>query len=255
MLPLQSSFLESLMPGQLLEALFEEIPGAQMFVKDCESRFISATQSFAEMMGVESVEALIGKRDHDFCAEFLADSFLQDDQRVVTTGQPLLNKIELVPSGDTLDWLTTTKIPLYGVDGKIVGLAGITRITRESDALYREHPEMRRIVNYIRVHFRSKLSVDDFAENAGISRSSVERLFRKTFGLSPKKYLKKVRIHAACKLLRESQLNLATIASQCGFNDPTALSRDFRTLLKLSPSQYREKFSTNPITHHFKPAA
>lgn len=239
-----SRFLDNLQPGQMLEALFDAVPGAFFFVKDRKSRFMSGSQSFAETLGEDFVLPMIGKTDYDYSPDFLADTFYADDQSVMNTGVAIFNKTELVPSADgSLDWLCTTKIPLYGKDGSIVGLAGVARIIRESDALYADHPEMRAIVDYVREHYRGKVTVADLARAGGISVSSQERLFKKTFGLTPMMYLRKTRLNAACKLLRDTKVSLAAIAQKCGFNDQTSMTRAFRLELKITPLKYRRKFT------------
>jgi len=232
-------FLENLRPGQVMEELFDAVPGVFFFVKDIESRFMAAGKSFARLMGVGDVKELIGKTDRDFSVGFLADGFLADDRRVMGSGKPILNQVELVPSGDSLDWLTTTKIPLYGGNGAIVGLAGITRLTRDSDALYRDHPEMHRIVDYIRANYRKRILAVDLARVAGVSVSSVERLFRKTFGMTPNRYLKWTMLNAACQALRDTDQPLGQIARECGFGDQSSMTRDFRGELNLTPRKYR----------------
>ena len=240
----RQGFFSNLRPGQLLVDLFEAIPGAYFFVKDRQSRFMDGSQSFAETLGEASMEGLFGRTDYDFSPDFLADAFLADDRMVMETGKPVLNRIELVPTSDgSLDWLSTTKVPLYSHDGEIIGLAGVTRRIRDSDAVYADHPEMHRIVNFVRDHYREKLSMADMARVGGISVSSQERLFRKTFGLTPSMYLRKTRLNAACKSLRDTDESLADIAVQCGFNDQNSMTRAFRMELKITPLRYRRRFS------------
>ncbi len=241
--PDPSAFLDRLRPGQLLEALFDTVPEVYFFVKDRESRFVTGSQSFAQTLGANSVQDIIGRTDFDYSADFLAEAFVADDQRVMTTGQTMVRKIELVPSGDSLDWLSTTKTPLYDDDGEVIGLAGICHVILESDAIYRDHPEMRQIITFIADNFREKISTADMAREAGISVSSVERLFRNSFGVTPLMYLRKTRLNAACRMLRENSLNLSTIAEACGFNDQTGMTRAFRQELKITPLKYRRRFS------------
>jgi len=237
-----TEFFGELKPGQFLEALFEAVPNAHLFIKDGERRFVAASEGFARQMGAKSVTDLLGKTDHDFTPRFIADAFVKDDLSVLRTGEPILQKVELVPAQNSLDWLTTTKIPLYGKSGAIIGLAGIIRKTEDSDDLYRKNPVIRTIVDQIRANYARKISVSEMAFHAGISSSTVERLFRSTLGISPLKYVKKVRMHAACSMLRNSKKSLATIARECGFTDPTSMSRDFRLELKINPRSYRNSF-------------
>ncbi len=235
-------FSNAFCSARMLEVLFDALPEAHCFAKDRESRFLAANRSFLRLMGVSSLEDLLGRTDRDFSADFLADAFLADDRKVMETGIPIVNQVELVPTGDSLDWLTTTKIPLCDRTGKVVGLAGITRLTRDSDTLYRDHPEMHRIVDHIRTHYRKRILAVDLARVAGISVSSVERLFRKTFGITPNQYIKRTRLNAACHALRDTDLPLDKIAGSCGFGDQTGMTRDFRLELNLTPRKYRLRF-------------
>jgi AraC-like DNA-binding protein len=240
--PEHANFFQQLRPGQFLERLFDAIPGVHLFVKERGGHFVSASAGFVRIMGAESLEDLLGKTDYDFSADFLAEGFVADDRRVMETGEPLLDKVEMVPQGESLDWVFTSKIPLYARDGSIIGLAGVLRRTQAGDALYGQHPEMQEIVQFVRKNFRERVGVKDFARVGGISVSSVERRFRKIFDMSPAKYLKRTRLNAACRLLRTTDDPVTRVSELCGFNDPTAMSRDFRTQLRMSPREYRSRY-------------
>ncbi len=241
---MSEDFLNSLRPGQISEALFETLPDIFFFYKDAQSRFMGGTQSFARMMGASSIANMIGKTDHDFAADFLADAFYKDDQKVISTGKPMLSKIELVPSADgSLDWLHTSKVPLFDQNGVVVGLAGVARLIPDNDAVYAAHPEMRAIVQFVRTDYRKKISVVDMAKVGGISISTQERLFRKTFKLTPSMYLRRTRLNTACMMLRDTDVDLAKIATSCGLGDQTNMTRAFRKELKITPQKYRLRFS------------
>ncbi|MEM1159126.1 MAG: AraC family transcriptional regulator [Verrucomicrobiota bacterium] len=248
----QEQFLDQLRPGQMLEALFDSLPNANFFVKDRESRFMSASRSFAQMLGEDSVEALLGKTDFDYSADFLAEAFIADDQKVLREGQPILSKVELVPDVDSLEWVCTSKIPLFGLDNEVIGLAGIVQHLEDGHELYLHHAEMRKIVEFIQHNYRSKVTLSQMAEVAGISVSSVERLFRRNFGLTPYRYLQKTRLNAACRYLRSDQVELAQISTRCGFSDQTSMTRSFRQELKITPLKYRQRFSAKSLNGNEK---
>jgi AraC-like DNA-binding protein len=235
-------FFASLQPGQVFTELFDAVPGAHFFIKDSRSRFMAASRSFVRLMGVERVEDLLGRTDYDFSADFLAEGFLADDREVLRSGQPMLGKLEMVPSGATLEWLTTTKVPLLSRGGAVVGLAGVTQVTNRGDSLYRDHPGMHEIIEHVRANFRRRLAVADLARVAGISVSTVERRFRETFGLSPNKYLRRMRLNAACHALRTTDRPLADIARELGFPGQASMTRDFRLELRLTPARFRARF-------------
>lgn len=240
---LREDFFAQLAPGQVMESLFDNLPGVYYFIKDRESRFMGCSNSFAEILGADSPAEMIGKTDYEYSADFLADAFYVDDKKVIESGQAMFNKIELVPSSDgSLDWLCTTKIPLHDTRNRVIGLAGTARVINDSDWVYADHPEMQKIVNFIRAHFKEKILMADTAKVGGVSISSQERLFKKTFGLTPLMYLRKTRLNAACKLLRDTNMSLAKIAVECGFNDQTNMTRAFRLELKITPLRYRRRF-------------
>ncbi len=122
-------------PHQLLQAILDNIPD-RIYFKDTASRFIKLSQSLAHRLGVENPASAIGKTDFDFIRSENAREYHQDEQRVIQTGQPLINKTErqILPNGE-IGWTSTTKVPLRDKDGKVVGLVGINRdITEQKRA-------------------------------------------------------------------------------------------------------------------------
>ena len=237
-------FFKALAPGQLMLDLFNSIPGVYFFVKDVNGRFVACGDTFANTLGQDSIENVIGLTDYDFSPDFLADAFRLDDLKVIEKKVVIKDKVELVPMIDgSIDWICTTKTPMYGKNGDVIGLAGVARLIQDSDTVYGEHPTMRDIISYARSNYRNKISVADMAKAGEISVSTQERLFKKLFSLTPLMYLQKIRLNAACRLLRESNTGLALIATECGFNDQTNMTRAFRLELKITPLKYRRRFT------------
>ena len=69
-------------------------------------------------------------------------------------------------------------------------------------------------------------------------------LFRKRFreytGLAPLEYQTSLRIRRACHLLSSSDLPIAQISEEAGFDTPAYFARYFRKRLNMSPSEYRD---------------
>jgi PAS domain S-box-containing protein len=132
----------------MLRTLIDNLPDL-IYVKDTESRYVLSNRAHAAFLGVASPEAVIGKSVFDLFPPELAEKLRADDQMVMYSGQPLVNREELVISRDTerSQWNLTTKVPLRDDTGKVVGLLGIARdITahkraeealRESEERYR----------------------------------------------------------------------------------------------------------------------
>ena len=111
----------------LLRTIIDSSPDS-IYVKDLDGRKLIANISDCTYCGVEHEEELIGKTDFDIYPDEKARSTHEADQRVLTKGESLLNKEEIVygPEGDKV-WLLTSKLPLYNQDKKITGLVGIGR--------------------------------------------------------------------------------------------------------------------------------
>ena len=79
-------------------------------------------------MGAVTVSDLIGKTDGDFYPPELAAEYRADEEELLRSGQPLVNKYEprRDPTGNPRTVLTT-KIPLKDSRGQVFGLVGISR--------------------------------------------------------------------------------------------------------------------------------
>lgn len=112
--------------GYLLQNLMENMPD-NIYFKDADSRFIMVNKAFCEWAGL-APENLIGKSDFDLFAEAHARQAYEDEQRIIRTGEPLLNaeEKETWPDG-RITWVSTTKMPLINGDGDIIGTFGISR--------------------------------------------------------------------------------------------------------------------------------
>lgn len=111
----------------LLRTLIDNLPD-YIYVKDAQCRFIAANLATAQIMGASSPEDLLGKTDHDFYPPELAAEYRADEERLLGSGQALLNKDE--PHRDAEGnprTILTTKVPLKDSQGKVVGLVGISR--------------------------------------------------------------------------------------------------------------------------------
>ncbi len=120
----------------MLRTLVDALPD-HVYVKDSKSRFILGNTSIAHYMRVKSPDELAGKTDFEFYPKELASLFFADEQELIKSGKPLVNKEEpsIDPSGE-MRWKSTTKIPLRNKNGKIVGLVGLNR-----DITDRKHME------------------------------------------------------------------------------------------------------------------
>ncbi len=119
----------------LLYTLIDNMPD-WIYIKDRESKFILANKHMANSHGIENPEVMNGKTDFDYHPEEMARSFYDDEQDIMKSGVPIVNKEEKVVdklNGEFV--LSTTKIPIRDKSRNIVGIVGIGRdITRQKEA-------------------------------------------------------------------------------------------------------------------------
>ncbi|WP_124245586.1 response regulator [Cyclonatronum proteinivorum] len=81
-------------------------------------------------------------------------------------------------------------------------------------------------------------SVQDMANMLALSRSSLNRLFNKEFGISPNEYMRKRRIELSCDMISRKEGSISEIAYAAGFSSVSYFSRVFKQLKGVSPTEY-----------------
>ncbi len=111
----------------LLRALLDNIPD-RIYFKDVHSRFLRCSASMVKRLGLKEPKEVIGKTDFDFHPPELAQEFYEDEQRIILTGQPLINKLEKqISTEGNIIWASVTKVPIYNHSGGVTGIIGISR--------------------------------------------------------------------------------------------------------------------------------
>jgi len=110
----------------LLKTLMDNIPDSVYF-KDEQGRFILVNKAKAAHSNV-SPEEMVGKTDFDFLSEKQAKKIVEDDQSVMQSGLPIINKEEKITHSDGSErWVSVTKVPRYNAEDDIIGTMGISR--------------------------------------------------------------------------------------------------------------------------------
>ena len=84
------------------------------------------------------------------------------------------------------------------------------------------------------------VTVSGLASMLRVSREHLCRVFKRQVGRSPAQYITEEKMHAACRLLKESDLKCLEIAELLGFSSGSNFARTFRRLQGVSPSHYRK---------------
>jgi PAS domain S-box-containing protein len=145
----------------MLRTLIDNLPDF-IYVKDREGRFLVVNPATARIMGAPSPELMLGKTDFDFHAASLAHGYHADDQTVMASGQPMVNRQETTvdPDGTVIDVLTT-KVPLRDSSDSVVGIIGLGRditVRVKSEAEIRNAREMAEAANRAKSEFLANMS-------------------------------------------------------------------------------------------------
>ena len=127
----------------LLRAFLKHIPDGVYF-KDRDSRFVRISRSLAARFGLKDPSDAIQKTDFDMFSPEHAKQAFNDEQEIVRTGKPIIEKEEKEtwPDGHET-WVLSTKLPLMDNEGNIIGTMGISRDITERKRVELELQEYR----------------------------------------------------------------------------------------------------------------
>jgi len=109
----------------LFQNLIDNIPD-HIYIKDVNSRFLVVNKAKANFMDREPQD-FIGKTDLDFFPQQKSEEYLKDENYVMKTGKPIIDKVGKVLYKDKEFWTSSSKIPWYDKNGNIMGTMGISR--------------------------------------------------------------------------------------------------------------------------------
>ena len=104
-------------------------------------------------------------------------------------------------------------------------------------------PRVRQMTLFLQKHIAEFPTRRDLAKKFSITPEHVNALFKKELGTSPAKFLRRIKIYQACRLLREDGMSLKETAERLGFYDEFHFSKAFKKVMGASPSKFRGKLS------------
>ena len=156
--------------GNLLSTTEERV-----YFKDVRSRFLLVSAGWIAAIAPDrSAEDIVGKTDFDFFSKEHAEAAFEDEQRIIRTGEPMVNKLERETFGNGMSpWVSTTKMPLRDETGQIIGTFGISRdvtaqIRAESALAYQvQHDPVTGLANRVAPMDRLSQAVADLERQPG----------------------------------------------------------------------------------------
>ena len=108
-----------------------------------------------------------------------------------------------------------------------------------------QHPQdtksilVRKTQQFISENLDTPLRISQIAEDLYVSREHLSRIFKEHTGFTLQNYILRQKMSLACKLLKETHLSIKEISARLGYDHPPQFIRNFKQLLKLTPSQFR----------------
>lgn len=236
---IQSVFFASMIDPQAFRLMFDQQPNVFFFVKDCQSRLIAASEPMWTRLGFESEAEVIGRLDEDFYPEQAAKAYRADDALVFRTGKPLINRLEVwYDEQRTLTWFLTTKVPLRGKNGKIIGLMGLTR-RDEGRTRHQPSSDVTLVINHIQKNTSRILSTAELARECSLSERTLYRKIHQALGVTPYELMLRIRIESAAEALIQTNDKIIEIAEAHAFCDQSAFTQHFHQRTGLTPKQFR----------------
>lgn len=103
------------------------------------------------------------------------------------------------------------------------------------------------LLEWIPANLDGDLSLDVLANRAGMSARTFSRVFTRDLGMTPARYVERVRVEAARALLQDDAMTVTRVARFCGFGHPETLRRAFQRHLSVSPQEYADRFGRRPV--------
>ena len=147
-------------PQLLMSTLLNHVDDA-IYFKDTESRFQLVNMALVRAVRGKSIEEVIGRTDFEFFGTEHAQAAYNTEQKIMRTGQPVLNieEKENFPDG-RVQWHSTSKYALRNAEGEVIGTFGISR-----DITERKQAEAKMtVLNEELLNTERRLAVMDFAE-------------------------------------------------------------------------------------------
>jgi transcriptional regulator GlxA family with amidase domain len=108
-----------------------------------------------------------------------------------------------------------------------------------------EREPLRDVQRYAVEHVAEDLSVEALAARAHMSPRNFARAFAAEIGITPGRYVERVRLEAARRALEDTAQPIATVAAACGFGTPETMRRTFIRALGVAPAEYRRRYHPN----------
>lgn len=108
-------------------------------------------------------------------------------------------------------------------------------------------PRLAQLLEWVPANLNADLSLEALAERAGMSPRTFSRVFTREVGITPGRYVERVRVEVARLQLQEGSRSVSAVARSCGFGHAETMRRAFQRQLGVSPQEYAARFGHRAI--------
>ena len=232
-------------------SLFDYLPMCRVYAKDYRGlweeggrkigRFFYGNQRFCETRGVATQAELCGTTDYDYTVSALAAQYVAEDHKIFEEGVPAVGRAWLVAEADgrARVW-RSSKAPIFDAKGQPLALLGAMYAVQSDPGEVLGADHFTASLVHVQNHLGEKLVLSDLAGMTGYSVSRYVSKFREHFGETPMNYIKRMRVTAAASELLQTTKQMSEIAYQFGFYDSSHLTRHFKEIMGVTPTDYRK---------------
>ena len=121
------------------------------------------------------------------------------------------------------------------INDLLMALANSAKITPEPDF----EPVVRRVINLVKQNLSLPLSVTSIAEEMGMSREHLSRVFHQNMGVTLYQFILSEKMEYACHLLKTSKLSIKEVAFLCGYSSSAHFCRLFKKVNTMTPKLFK----------------
>ena len=159
---------------------------------------------------------------------------------VLEDGQELIECIEK-ESPDVLKIAIMDELPeaLGKAIGKLLKLK--KEVEKEEVAIPEQKTLLQQIEQYVEQNYKSKISLDEIADELHVNRSYLSRFYKNKTGVNLFDEILKLRIESAKEYLLKTDMKTYEVSEAVGFEDAGYFSKMFKKIMGVSPKEFRKR--------------
>jgi len=213
-------------------------PKAELFIIDCGFSLERGLRALKKIKTAEMSVPII----------FIAESFKDSAIEVFRAGarQFFVKPVNLAELGQTIEKLLSFRRSSRGKRAPLFALAPQAR--PESIMTSDKPMNLLHVIHFIEVNLTERITLQDLADRAGLSKFHFCRFFARHTGMTPMQYVHLCRVERAKSMIVEGNSTISSIAIKSGFNNVALFGKQFKKYTGQTPSLYRSFIRRRNLT-------